>query len=563
MSSSHLLPERSCSLLHQRPTSNFSQYTILDGRECPVVIGGDYITTESGTGLVHTAPGHGQEDYLNIWGLDVLGNGNVAVDYLDEHLSMVMVEPYKHKYPYDWRTKKPTIFRATEQWFASVEGFVDAAMDTINQVTWIPSQEPLMNEETIDHIKSIISQKGSDAWWYMTVEELLPEKYRDKASNYEKGTDTMDVWFDSGSSWAAVLDKKALVSLQIFILRGQINIVSFVKCLTYTPEIANTLRFLLANLHDWKADYTVPYSDLPMIDQHALFQLANVVNNIRESYDSYQFFKIFQLYFVMRRTGFRVLAAWRIFWDKWETSTKKYGRKYLFNRKKKVRRAREPWSNGKSCLEVTYRSWVPVAESVTDTCVRIGCLRMLCVRGYPFLLRKQNREAVDSYLVLLGSLLKQKSLNNCGSEEARHGQVFLAENVETQEQQILFAGNVIQRFDLIDLSNFCLNVRKIGTFASVSNVGVEVSLSIKLKGEIPSALLSRGPKLQREEEFHCAVDVVAVKILRNLQNICFCIAVIKSSYQSVPEYEWCATDDAKELERPTGLLAESERKNLK
>ncbi|KAJ8565936.1 hypothetical protein K7X08_008512 [Anisodus acutangulus] len=414
----------------------------IDSRECPVVIGGDYITTESGTGLVHTAPGHGQEDYVtglkyglpivspvddggkfteeagHFRGLDVLGNGNVAViDYLDEHLSMVMVEPYKHKYPYDWRTKKPTIFRATEQWFASVEGFRDAAMNAINQVTWTPSQavnrisamtsgrsdwcisrqriwgvpipvfyhveskEPLMNEETIDHIKSIISQKGSDAWWYMTVEELLPEKYRHKASNYEKGTDTMDVWFDSGSSWAAVLDKRESLNypadlylegtdqhrgwFQSSLLtsiatkgkapyRGVIthgfvlderglkmskslgNVVDprmvieggknqkenppysadvlrlWVSSVDYTGDVLvgpqvlrqmsdiyrklrGTLRFLLANLHDWKADYTVPYSDLPMIDQHALFQLANVVNNIRESYDSYQFFKIFQV----------------------------------------------------------------------------------------------------------------------------------------------------------------------------------------------------------------------------------------------------------------------------
>ncbi|KAL2464054.1 tRNA synthetase class I family protein [Forsythia ovata] len=245
----------------------------IDNRECPVVIGGDYITTESGTGLVHTAPGHGQEDYVTglkyglpilspvdddgkfteesgrFSGLDVLGDGNVAViEYLDENSSMIMVEPYKHKYPYDWRTKKPTIFRATEQWFASVEGFREDAMDAINQVTWIPSQtenrissmtsgrsdwcisrqrtwgvpipvfyhveskEPLMNEETIDHIKSIISQKGSDAWWYMKVEELLPEKYRNEASKYEKGTDTMDVWFDSGSSWAAVLRKRSGLS---------------------------------------------------------------------------------------------------------------------------------------------------------------------------------------------------------------------------------------------------------------------------------------------------------------------------------------------------------------
>ncbi|KAK2645945.1 hypothetical protein Ddye_021140 [Dipteronia dyeriana] len=246
----------------------------IDNRECPVVIGGDYITTESGTGLVHTAPGHGQEDYATglkyglpilspvddegkfteeagqFNGLHVLGDGNGAVvKYLDEHMSIIMEESYEHKYPYDWRTKKPTIFRATEQWFASVEGFRQATLDAIGQVKWIPpqavnrisamtssrsdwcisrqrtwgvpipvfyhvnSREPLMNEETIDHIKSIISKKGSDAWWYMKVEDLLPEKYRDKASDYEKGTDTMDVWFDSGSSWAAVLGKRNGLSL--------------------------------------------------------------------------------------------------------------------------------------------------------------------------------------------------------------------------------------------------------------------------------------------------------------------------------------------------------------
>ncbi|XP_052625015.1 isoleucine--tRNA ligase, chloroplastic/mitochondrial-like [Lactuca sativa] len=137
----------------------------INGEECPVVIGGDYITTESGTGLVHTAPGHGQDDYITglkynlpiispvddegkfteeagiFKGLDVLGDGNVAViDHLDQLSSIIMVEPYKHKYPYDWRTKKPTIFRATAQWFASVEGFREAAMDAISQVVWTPSQ---------------------------------------------------------------------------------------------------------------------------------------------------------------------------------------------------------------------------------------------------------------------------------------------------------------------------------------------------------------------------------------------------------------------------------------
>nr|GMD65772.1 isoleucine--tRNA ligase, chloroplastic/mitochondrial [Ipomoea batatas] len=414
----------------------------IDNRECPVVIGGDYITTESGTGLVHTAPGHGQEDYITglkyglpifspvdddgkfteeagrFGGLDVLGDGNTAViEYLDECQSMIMVERYKHKYPYDWRTKKPTIFRATEQWFASVEGFRQAAMDAISQVNWIPpqaenrisamissrsdwcisrqrtwgvpipvfyhveSKEPLMNEETLSHIKSIISQKGSDAWWYMKVEELLPDKYRDRASEYEKGTDTMDVWFDSGSSWAAVLEKRNILNypadlylegtdqhrgwfqsslLTSIASKGKApyfgvithgfvlderglkmskslgNVVDprsvieggknqkeappygadvlrlWVSSVDYTGDVLigpqvlrqtsdmyrklrGTLRFLLANLHDWKASYAVPYSDLPMIDRHALFQLSSIVKNTKESYENYQFFKIYQI----------------------------------------------------------------------------------------------------------------------------------------------------------------------------------------------------------------------------------------------------------------------------
>ncbi|XP_015573355.1 isoleucine--tRNA ligase, chloroplastic/mitochondrial [Ricinus communis] len=414
----------------------------IDNRECPVVIGGDYITTESGTGLVHTAPGHGQEDYITgmkyglpvlspvddggkfteeaapFSGLDVLGEGNVAVvKYLDEQMSIVMEESYEHKYPYDWRTKKPTIFRATEQWFASVEGFRQAAMDAIGHVKWIPpqaekristmtssrsdwcisrqrtwgvpipvfyhvqSREPLMNAETIDHIKSIVAQKGSDAWWYMTVENLLPDTYRDRASEYERGTDTMDVWFDSGSSWAAVLGRRSglnypadlylegsdqhrgwfqsslLTSIATkgkapyssvithgFVLdekgfkmsKSLGNVVDprtvieggksaggapaygadvlrlWVSSVDYTGDVMigpqilrqmsdiyrklrGTLRYLLGNLHDWKADDAVSYDDLPMIDKHALYQLENVVKNIRESYENYQFFKIFQI----------------------------------------------------------------------------------------------------------------------------------------------------------------------------------------------------------------------------------------------------------------------------
>ena len=129
-------------------------------RQSPVLAGGDYITTESGTGLVHTAPGHGQEDYLTglknglellspvddlgrftveagerFQGMSVLGDGNVAViDALQEVGALLKAEDYNHKYPYDWRTKKPTIFRATDQWFASVEGFREQALQAIDTV---------------------------------------------------------------------------------------------------------------------------------------------------------------------------------------------------------------------------------------------------------------------------------------------------------------------------------------------------------------------------------------------------------------------------------------------
>ncbi|MEM9004878.1 MAG: isoleucine--tRNA ligase [Cyanobacteria bacterium P01_F01_bin.86] len=239
------------------------------GETSPILIGGDYVTTESGTGLVHTAPGHGQEDFqvglrygLQVLcpvdergdmteeagpfqGMNVLKGANAAIiEALEEAGSLLKHEPYNHKYPYDWRTKKPTIFRATEQWFASVEGFRDEALKAIRDVQWIPAQgenritpmvgdrsdwcisrqrtwgmpipvfydeatgEPLINQATLDHIQQIFAEKGSDAWWELPEEALLPEAYHNDGHTYRKGTDTMDVWFDSGSSWAAVADQR-------------------------------------------------------------------------------------------------------------------------------------------------------------------------------------------------------------------------------------------------------------------------------------------------------------------------------------------------------------------
>ncbi|NCR20545.1 MAG: isoleucine--tRNA ligase [Microcystis aeruginosa L111-01] len=242
-------------------------------RESAILIGGDYVTTDSGTGLVHTAPGHGQEDYIvgqryglpilspvddkgnftaeagQFAGLNVLKDANEAIILaLTEKGALLKEEAYQHKYPYDWRTKKPTIFRATEQWFASVEGFRELALDAIDSVRWIPAtgknritsmvsersdwcisrqrswgvpipvfydeetNEPLLNEETINHVQAIFAVKGSNAWWELSVEELLPPSYRDNGRSYRKGMDTMDVWFDSGSSWNAVANARPELS---------------------------------------------------------------------------------------------------------------------------------------------------------------------------------------------------------------------------------------------------------------------------------------------------------------------------------------------------------------
>ncbi len=252
----------------------------LYARTAPIVLG-DHVTTESGTGAVHTAPGHGTEDFQvgQLYGLrvlspvddfgrfteeadqdrrsrepvftgkEVLGEGNrLVIAALTAAGALLKEEAYTHKYPYDWRTKKPTIFRATVQWFASVSAFRDQALAAIRQVSWIPAsgenritgmvsgrsdwcisrqrawglpipafycencQNVLLSEESLETVQLAVRTHGSDIWWKAEASELLPPSIACAhcgGQTFRKEKDTLDVWFDSGSSWAGVLGRRA------------------------------------------------------------------------------------------------------------------------------------------------------------------------------------------------------------------------------------------------------------------------------------------------------------------------------------------------------------------
>ena len=241
----------------------------LNGRVCPVILG-EYVTLESGTGLVHIAPGHGEDDY-NVgqnYGLDIVcpvdSRGYMTKEAgefeglfyaeaqepimarLQEKGILLAREEIVHSYPHDWRTKKPIIFRATAQWFASIEGIKEAMLENIKNVNWIPSWgevrisnmvkdrkawcisrqrvwgvpipvfycedgEIILDKDIINHVSELFREHGSSIWFSRDAKDLLPEGYTNPHSPngiFTKETDIMDVWFDSGSSHEYIANRE-------------------------------------------------------------------------------------------------------------------------------------------------------------------------------------------------------------------------------------------------------------------------------------------------------------------------------------------------------------------
>ncbi len=236
-----------------------------------LVILGEHVTLEAGTGAVHTAPGHGEDDFYvgKEYGLEVLSpvddrgrftaeagkfeglyvhkaNKNI-IEELEEKGMLLKAANYSHQYPHCWRCKNPIVYRATDQWFASVDGFRQQALEAIDSVEWIPAWgrdriynmirdrgdwcisrqrtwgvpipifycsacgETIINQATIEHISNMFSQYGSDIWFAKEAGELVPDGFKCPSCSGEeftKETDIMDVWFDSGSSHIAVLETR-------------------------------------------------------------------------------------------------------------------------------------------------------------------------------------------------------------------------------------------------------------------------------------------------------------------------------------------------------------------
>lgn len=404
----------------------------LYGRDSLVMLG-DHVTTDAGTGCVHTAPGHGEDDFLvgKKYGLDVLSpvddkgvftneapgfeglfydTANKPItEKLQEVGALLKLNFITHSYPHDWRTKKPVIFRATAQWFASIKDFRHELLEAVKETKWVPAWgetrlfnmvrdrgdwcisrqrvwgvpipvfygengEPIITDETINHVSNLFRENGSNIWFEREAIELLPEGFTHESSpngKFTKETDIMDVWFDSGSSHQAVLEERedlqrpadlylegsdqyrgwfnSSLSTAVavtgkapykgvlshgFVLDGEGRKMSksignviipekvmnqlgadilrlWVSSVDYQADvrvsdailkqvaevyrkIRNTFRFLLGNLADFNpTENAVGYEDLREVDQFILVKLNQLIKNVRNAYENYEYASIY------------------------------------------------------------------------------------------------------------------------------------------------------------------------------------------------------------------------------------------------------------------------------
>ncbi|MBN1113927.1 MAG: isoleucine--tRNA ligase [Oligoflexia bacterium] len=403
-----------------------------------LVLSGTHVTTEAGTGCVHTAPGHGVEDYiickeygieaynpvddngafypdLPLFGGMNVNDGNRAiVEHLDKSGHLIKMAMVKHSYPHCWRCKKPILFRATPQWFISMDktGLRKKTLSEIEKVKWTPERgmnriysmvenrpdwcisrqriwgvpiiyfqcskcgHAILDTGLIRKIADMVEKNGIEIWHSSDVSEILPKGTKCascKSEEFKKSRDILDVWFDSGVSHAAVCQQNKMLGwpadlyfegsdqhrgwfhtsiLTSVLTTGEApykqvvthgfivdkdgykmsksmgNVVdpmdlvkksgadilrlwvaheNFIDDISYSDEsysrvteayrrIRNTWRFILGNLSDFDpAGHSVEYSKLREVDKWMAHKLNMLLKNVRDAYESFEFYKIFQL----------------------------------------------------------------------------------------------------------------------------------------------------------------------------------------------------------------------------------------------------------------------------
>ena len=407
-------------------------------RKSPIILG-EHVTLDAGTGSVHTAPGHGLEDYevgcrygievfspldsRGVWteavndkdleGVPYYKGNSIVIEKLQNCGALLKQQDISHSYPHCWRCKNPVIYRATPQWFVKVDKFREQTLEAIKGVKWIPASgearisnmvagrtdwcisrqrawgvpipvfycedcgEVIVTDETIENVAKIFEKESSDAWVKYPAEDLLPKGFKCPKcgkTHFKKENDIMDVWFDSGITWRAVVNKRSdelgTTPVEMYLEgsdqhRGwfQSSLLTSVatqgiapyksvlthgfvfgedgrkmsKSLgnyirpdeiinTYGADILrlwaasvdyrndtkignniikqlaeifkktrNTSRFLVGNLFDFDpaVDY-VKYEDLKELDKFALHKLNQLIENVTEAFDNYEFYKYFQ-----------------------------------------------------------------------------------------------------------------------------------------------------------------------------------------------------------------------------------------------------------------------------